>query len=74
MSHVDPWEKAAECARAVKAAADPRRRAVLTNLQNLWIGLANELDCMTPEEAAAEAEKIGRLHIEWGGAPHRDTH
>jgi hypothetical protein len=42
MSSVDPWEKATECARAVKTITDPQRRAILSNLQDLWIALANE--------------------------------
>jgi hypothetical protein len=42
MSSVDPWEKAAECARALKIVTDPQRRTILANLQDLWIALANE--------------------------------
>ena len=64
MSSIDPWEKAAECARAIQATIDPHRRAVLTNLQKLWIALANEREFLTEEEVADEAEKIGRLQVE----------
>jgi hypothetical protein len=42
MSSVDPWEKATECSRAVKTVTDPQRRAILSNLQDLWVALANE--------------------------------
>ncbi len=64
MSVVDPWEKAAECARAIQATIDPHRRAILTNLQKLWIALANERDFLTEEQMADEAERIGRLQVD----------
>jgi hypothetical protein len=64
MSSIDPWEKAAECARAIQGTIDPHRRAVLTNLQKLWIALANERGFLTDEQVADEAEKIGRLQVE----------
>jgi hypothetical protein len=64
MSIVDPWEKAAECARAIQRTIDPQRRAVLTNLQRLWVGLANERDFLTEEQVANKAEQIGRLQVE----------
>jgi hypothetical protein len=68
MSQVDPWEKAAECARAIQISTDPHRKAVLANLQHMWIGLGNQLDFLTQEELARETEKIGRLHVMFGGA------
>jgi len=64
MSEIDPWEKAAECARAIQGSIDPHRRAVLTNLQTLWIALANQREFLTEEQVADEAEKIGRLQVE----------
>jgi hypothetical protein len=66
MSSVEPWEKAAECARAIQATVDPQRRAVLANLQTLWIALANQSGWMSAEQLAREAETIGRLHVEMG--------
>jgi hypothetical protein len=64
MTSVDPWEKAADCARAAQAATDPERRAIFTSLQTLWVALGNELNLMTAAEAATEAERIGRLQAE----------
>ena len=29
MSQIDPWEKAADCERAVQAAADPQQKKIL---------------------------------------------
>jgi hypothetical protein len=68
MSEVDPWEKAAECARAIQISIDPHRKAVLINLQQMWIGLGNKRDFLTQEELAREVESLGRLHFKFGGA------
>jgi hypothetical protein len=74
MSQVDPWEKAAECARAIQISVDPHRKAVLVNLQQMWIALANEREFLTQEELAREAETIGRLHVKFGGADSVQVH
>ena len=63
MSEIDPWEKAADCERAIQAAADPQQKTILKNLRYLWIALANESECMSADEFARESETIGRLHI-----------
>src|SRR4051812_33800470 len=47
MSRIDPWEKAADCERAIQAAADPQQKTILKNLRYLWIALANESECMS---------------------------
>jgi hypothetical protein len=74
MSQVDPWEKAAECARAIQISIDPHRKAVLTNLEQMWIALANQRNFLTKEELAREAETIGRLHAKFGDAHSLHTH
>jgi hypothetical protein len=56
MARPDPWEKAAECERALQAANDPRRRALLENLRNQWIALANRRSLMTDVKAARDAD------------------
>ena len=63
MSQIDPWEKAADCERAIQAAGDPQQKDP-KNLRYLWIALANESDCMSADEFARESEVIGRLHVE----------
>jgi hypothetical protein len=63
MSQVDPWEKAAECARAIQISHDPHRKAVLNNLQQMWVALATERSFLSPERLAREVEAIGRLHL-----------
>ena len=40
----DPWEKAADCERAMRATIDPQRQAILERLRNLWIGLGDKLE------------------------------
>ena len=37
MSVVDPFEKAADCARAIQISTDPVRKDILHNLQQMWI-------------------------------------
>jgi hypothetical protein len=70
MSQIDPWEKAAECDRAMQISSDPVRRDVLKNLQEMWLILANKNLQLSEEESAREAEKIGRLHAMFaGGTP-----
>jgi hypothetical protein len=43
---------------------DPHRKAVLLNLQQMWIALANERNLLTEEELAREAEHIGHLQVQ----------
>jgi hypothetical protein len=62
MSQVDPWEKAAECARAFEYSIDPHRKAMLSNVMHMWIGLGHRCNSLTEDELALEAEAIGRLH------------
>jgi hypothetical protein len=67
MHLIDPWEKAAECARAIRLSMDPHRKELLENLQHMWIALGNERNFLTDEELAREAERIGRLHAKFAG-------
>jgi hypothetical protein len=74
MCQIDPWERAAECARAIQETVDQQRRAILVNLRELWISLANERDVMTDEAFALEVETVGRLHMEWVSADLRASY
>jgi hypothetical protein len=71
---IDPWEKAAECARSIEISLDPHRKAELAVLQHMWIALANERGFLTPEELAHEIERIGRLQVRLAGAHDRIIH
>lgn len=62
MSSIDPWEKAADCERAIKSAANPEQRRLLANLRDLWIALGRQCELMGSDEIAQQAEVIGRLH------------
>jgi hypothetical protein len=62
MSQIDPWEKAADCERALMLSQDPIYRGNLTNIREFWISLAHKRAFLTAAEFANEAEAIGRLH------------
>jgi hypothetical protein len=62
MFPVDPWEKAADCERALTLIIDPVHREDLTYIREFWISLANKRRFLSEHEFAREAEKIGRLH------------
>jgi hypothetical protein len=74
MSQIDPWERAADCARAIQDTTDQQRSAILANLRELWLSLANERHVMTDDAFALEVETVGRLHMEWFGAELRASH
>jgi hypothetical protein len=42
MAQVDPWEKAADCERAIRLSLDPIHREALSNIREFWIALAHE--------------------------------
>jgi hypothetical protein len=62
MFPVDPWEKAADCDRALRLAIDPVHREKLANIREFWISLANQQPNMSEVEFAKQAQAIGRLH------------
>jgi hypothetical protein len=62
MDHVDPWEKAADCERALMLTFDPIYRANLTSIREFWISLAHKRPFLSEADFASEAETIGRLH------------
>jgi hypothetical protein len=74
MSNIDPWEKAADCDRAIKSADDPEQRTFLANLRDLWIALGSQGALMSSDEMAQEAEAIGRLHADLYAAGDRRLH
>jgi hypothetical protein len=62
MFQVDPWEKAADCERALRLTIDPVHREKLTNIREFWISLAKKGPFLSEHEFAREAETIGCLH------------
>jgi hypothetical protein len=62
MLRVDPWDKAAECERAIEVVADPERRVVLESLRSLWIALGNEQPLFA--ERAHQLPTIAQIHAE----------
>ena len=70
MSQVDPWEKAADCERALRITVDPVHREGLSNIREFWIALAEESRFLSDEALAIQIETIGRLQARLD----RDTH
>jgi len=70
MPQVDPWEKAADCERALRIPVDPLRRETLSNIREFWIVLAQESRFLSEEVLAAQIETIGRLHAKLDRAIH----
>jgi hypothetical protein len=62
MPQIDPWEKAADCERALRITVDPIRRETLSNIREFWIALAQESRFLSEDALAAQIETIGRLH------------
>jgi len=62
MFQLDPWEKAADCERALRLTIDPMHRDRLTNIRDFWIALAHKRSLLSESEFASEAEAIARLH------------
>jgi hypothetical protein len=62
MFQLDPWEKAADCERALRLTIDPTHRDKLTNIRDFWISLAHKRLLLSESEFATEAEAIARLH------------
>jgi hypothetical protein len=53
MSQLDPWEKAADCERALRITVDPIQRDILSNIREFWIALANERPFLSEEDLEA---------------------
>jgi hypothetical protein len=62
MLQVEPWEKAADCERALRLTLDPIYRENLTNIREFWISLAHKRPFLSETQFAGEAEAIGRFH------------
>jgi hypothetical protein len=64
MLQIDPWKRAAECERALRAENDPTRRQIITDVRDLWIGLANTRSLWPRTQFDEQVEAIGRIHAE----------
>jgi hypothetical protein len=62
MAQVDPWEKTADCERAIRLSLDPIHREALSNIREFWIALAQKSQLLSEEALAIQIETIGRLH------------
>jgi hypothetical protein len=64
MFQIDPWERAAECERALQAEVDSTHREILTDVRDLWIGLANTRSLLPRSQFDEQVETINRIHAE----------
>lgn len=62
MSPLDPWSKAAECARAIARVADPERRIVLESLRSVWIALCGS--SLDEPDRTGRLATIAQIHAE----------
>jgi hypothetical protein len=62
MAQIDPWEKAADCERAIRLTLDPVHRETLSNIREFWITLAQKSQFLSDDTLATQIETIGRLH------------
>jgi hypothetical protein len=59
---IDPWEKAAECDRAIRA-CDADRILAIMNLKALWLALGNEMAAGMPDWRD-HAKNIDKIHAD----------
>jgi hypothetical protein len=64
MSQIDPWEKAAQCVKALEMSSEPELRTLLEVIRDSWIGLANRRSLLTGAEFARQATRLGRMHAD----------
>jgi hypothetical protein len=69
MSHIDPFERAADCERALAHTSDPERRTILKNLRELWTSLGNERPFLNQADLAEQIARIDEIHARLG-LPH----
>jgi hypothetical protein len=70
MFQVDPWEKAADCERALRLSLDPVYRENLAHIREFWISLARKRPFLSESEFAREVEVIGRLQASLSASVH----
>ena len=61
---VDPWHKAAECARAIEIVADPERRLVLSSLRGVWLALGNQPSFRNRAGSGVQMSTLAQIHHE----------
>ena len=64
MVRVDPWDKAAECERAIEIVADPERRVVLSSLRSVWLALGNKQALHYGTGQGGPVSAIAQIHTE----------
>jgi hypothetical protein len=63
MSQIDPWERIAECARAIRVTGDPATRQFLINILCLWIEVANNIAWLGDPALLATIDRIHAVEL-----------
>jgi ribosomal protein L20 len=63
MFQLDLWEKAAECQRALEG-AESNQRQILTDVRDLWIGLANARNFLTGAEFDQQIKTLDSIQAD----------
>ena len=58
MLQVEPWEKAADCERALRLTLDPIYRENLTNIREFWIYLAHKRPFLSKFSLPARPKRL----------------
>jgi hypothetical protein len=64
MLQIDPWERVAECERYLETEVDSTRREILTNVRDLWIGLANARNLLTGAEFDQQIKTLDSIQAD----------
>jgi hypothetical protein len=64
MFQLDLWEKAAECQRALEEGAESNQRQILTDVRDLWIGLANARNFLTGAEFDQQIKTLDSIQAD----------
>jgi hypothetical protein len=64
MLQIDPWERVAECERYLETEVDSTRREILTNVRDLWIGLANARNFLTGAEFDQQIKTLDSIQAD----------
>jgi len=63
VSQADIFDRAEQCERASREAADPERQKLLALLREMWISVANESPFLSPFELSEQFRMVEGIHV-----------